>query len=586
MTPMSDTLTTAFNPEAPSDERQQAHLEATQTALHNGLSSLIPSSEIQPVIDWINHDLEEQAFSKAMQERNVIQFPGMKQRPKDAKGMQSVHLDELQLLIYGEWYEKPGLLSPEAMRTMVQQTPILSAIINTRIRQVQRFCRVQEIGRGPGFEIRHIDRDHQLSDSERNSVNLLQKFFSNCGFEFDARRRRGMKRDNFSKFMAKLVRDSLTMDMTAIETEMKRDRSLGMDGLYAIDAATIRLCDESGYHGDDSIIALQVLNGAVRTAYTPFDIITEVRNPRSDVVVGGYGLSETELLIKVTTGLLNVMNLNAEYFNKNSIPPGVLHLTGNYSTEDMSAFRRYWRSMITGGGGPGSSRYAMPVLVSKDQESKASFEKFGVDIDDMLFGKFVTFLTSIACSVYAMDPSEIAFESFTSGRAPLSGSDTTEKLASSVDKGLRPLLSYFEDVFSDYVVNTFDSNYCFRWTGLDEEDSRITEERSRLILTVNEVRAQEGYDKLEGPMGDAPLNPSLVGPWMQMSQSQGDAGVASEGVDQQEESAADGSEQQAEGAVASPETNAQIDAIEQLSDQVGDDFWKSMVSATVFKVGG
>lgn len=92
---MSDTLTTAFNPEAPNSERQQAHLEATQTALHNGLSSLIPSSEIQPVIDWINHDLEEQAFSKAMQQRNVIQFPGMRQRPKDAKGMQSVHLDEI-----------------------------------------------------------------------------------------------------------------------------------------------------------------------------------------------------------------------------------------------------------------------------------------------------------------------------------------------------------------------------------------------------------------------------------------------------------------------------------------------------------
>lgn len=579
---MSDALQTAFNPEAPADERQQAHSEATQAALSSGLASLLPSAEIQPVIDWITADLEEQAFAKAM--ANVVQFPGGRQRDTKKAGMKSVYLDDLQLLIRGEWYEKPGFLSPEAMRTMVQQTPILSAILGTRIRQVSRFCRPQESGRGPGFEIRHVDRDRELTDSERDSVIVMQKFFTNCGMEFDARRRRALKRDNFTAFMSKLVRDSLTMDMTAIETEMKRDRSKGIDGLYAIDGATIRLCDEDGYHGDDSIVALQVVNGAVRTAYTPFDIITEVRNPRSDILIGGYGLSETELLIKVTTGLLNVLNLNADYFNKNSIPPGVLHLHGNYAQEDLAAFRRYWRAMITGGGGPGSSRFSMPVLVSKDQDSKASFEKFGVDVDDMLFGKFVTFLTSIACSIYAMDPSEISFESFTAGRAPLSGSDTTEKLASSVDKGLRPLLTYFEDVFSDYVVSTFDSNYCFRWTGLDEDDKQVTEDRARLVLTVNELRAQEGYENLEGPLGDAPLNPSLVGPWMQLSQ----AGMG-ENVPGTMDGQADGEMPEGDDAQEddpqSRATDAQLDELNQLADQVGEDFWKSMVGATVFKLG-
>lgn len=585
---MSETLKTAFDPSAPADERVQAHTEASEAALRKGLSDLIPSAEIQPVIDWINADLEEQAFAKSMRHNNVVQFPGGRERGKKS-GMQSVYVDDLQLIIRGEWYEKPGFLSPDAMRTMVQQTPILSAIINTRIRQVSRFCRVQEIGRGPGFEIRHIDRDHQLTDSEKDSVIMLQKFFSNCGFEFDARRRRALKRDNFSNFMAKLVRDSLTMDMTAIETEMKRDKSLGVDGMYALDGATIRLCDEDGYHGDDSIVALQVVNGAVRTAYSPFDIITEVRNPRSDVLIGGYGLSETELLIKVTTGLLNVLNLNADYFNKNSIPPGVLHLHGNYAQEDLAAFRRYWRAMINGGGGPGASRFSMPVLVSKDQDSKASFEKFGVDVDDMLFGKFVTFLTSIACSIYAMDPSEISFESFTSGRAPLAGSDTEQKLASSVDKGLRPLLTYFEDTFSDYVVSTFDSNYCFRWTGLDEEDRQITEERARLVLTVNELRAQEGYDALEGPLGDAPINPSLVGPWMQMSQAgdEGDPGAPGAQDDPENgEPAVDEGGNPTEGQEASPEIEAQLNEIEDLAGQVGEDFWKSMTDVTVFKVGG
>ena len=45
-------------------------------------------------------------------------------------------------------------------------------------------------------------------------------------------------------------------------------------------------------------------------------------------------------------------------------------------------------------------------------------------------------------------------------------------------------------------------------------------ELRKMVLTVNEVRAEEGYEALEGPLGDAPLNPSLVGPWMQLSQAQ------------------------------------------------------------------
>jgi hypothetical protein len=139
----------------------------------------------------------------------------------------------------------------------------------------------------------------------------------------------------------------------------------------------------------------------------------------------------------------------------------------------------------------------------------------------MYFAKWMTFLTSIICSVYGMSPSEISFDSFTAGNtSALSGSDTEEKLADSKDKGLRPLLAYFESLFTDYVVQDFSDHYCFRWTGLDEEDLAVRDQRARLVLTVNELRAEEGYAAMDGPLGEAPLNPSLVGPWLQLTQQQ------------------------------------------------------------------
>lgn len=162
----------------------------------------------------------------------------------------------------------------------------------------------------------------------------------------------------------------------------------------------------------------------------------------------------------------------------------------------------------------------MPVLVSRDQESKAAFEGIGAEFDEVYFSKWMTFLTSIACAVWGMSPDEINFESFAASKSSLSGSDTSERLADSKDKGLRPLLAYYEGIFTDYIVSDFDEKFVFRWTGLDDADEDKRHEIRKLITTVNEARAQEGMEAMDGPLGDAPLNPSLIGPWMQIQQAQ------------------------------------------------------------------
>lgn len=496
----------AFDPAAPPDERTDALAELQQ--------SHMPSNVLTPeTLVRIFEMAEYSPMNKAI-DKNVVPFPG---RFQGKPGMQSVGLDEWQLGLQGEYWEKPAAVNFEALRHMVDQTPVLSAVVMTRIRQVQRFCRVQESSQGLGFVIRHADREHQISPDEKESIALLQRFFTNCGWEFNPRERKKLRRDSFGQLMSKLVRDSLVLDSCPIETEFKRDRSKGLDGFYAVDGSTIRLTPDDGYQGNEDIFALQVVQGRIRTAYTHDDLIYEARNPRSDVFVGGYGLSETELLVRVVTGFLNAMTLNIKGFSENSIPKGVLHLSGNYTQDDLVAFRRYWNSMVKGV----NSAWTVPVLVSKDQESRANFENFGIDFNEMMFAKWMTFLTSIICAVYGMSPSEISFDSFTGGNtSALSGSDTEEKLADSKDKGLRPLLSYFENIFTDFIVSDFSDKYVFRWAGLDEEDLKQRDERAKLVLTVNEMRAEEGYDALDGPLGDAPLNPSLIGVWQQLQQAQ------------------------------------------------------------------
>lgn len=507
----------AFDMGAPQAERTQALAELQKGYMPRD-SDLMPAEAIQNFLSLAREDLDLQKSSSA-----IVPYPSSTART-GARGMQSVQNDEFSVNIQGEYWERPSAFSFEAQRAVCDQTPVLSAVILTRQRQVQRFCQAAESGSDmPGFEIRHADREHQVTKSEKESIQLMNRFMSNCGWEFKPRLRKKLGRDSLSQFMGKAVRDSLQMDSQGIELEWKRDKRLGIDGFYSVDGSTMRLCTDKGYMGDPDVYALQVVQGRICTAYTHDDLIYEPRNPRSDVLTCGYGNSEVETLIKIVTGYLNALTYNIKGFDSNAIPKGMLHLVGNYDKADLAAFKRYWNSMVKGA----SNIHSLPVMVSKDQESKASFEKFGVEFNEMYFAKWMTFLTSIICAVFGISPSEINFDSFSGGStSPLAGSDTSEKLAASKDSGLRPLLAYFQNLFTDFIVGEFSDSLVFRWTGLDPEDKAAKAKRAELTLTVNEMRAQDGHKKHPDPLvGGAPVgNPALVQVYMAANAPQSEPG--------------------------------------------------------------
>ena len=501
-------IAVAQNMSAPNAERYDAQVSLQKSLGPAGAGDLIPNAQIAPIIDHIASLWDERMLTKAISD-NPVPFPSKNQ---GKEGMQSVTVDEYQLVAQGAYYDPPSVISPYAMRGLVEGMPIINSIILTRVRQVEQFCRPQMSHAEIGFVIAHVDENVELTADHKNKVQLIQQFVINSGWEFDPRRRKRLKRDTFSALMAKVVRDTLTLDAIAIETEWKRNAKLGLDGLYAVDGATIRLCTEAGYDGDDEIFALQVVGDRIRTAYTYEDLIYEIRNPRSDVTIAGYGYSETEMLVRVVTYMLNAMTFNGSYFDKNSIPRGILNLYGNYSPEDIAAFKRYWSAMVKGI----ENRHNMPVMVSKDNESAAQFVEIGGQLDEMQFAKWLQFLTSVACAVYSIAPEEISMESFSSGKSSLSGSDTEEKITLSKDKGLGSLLGKIENTYSDYIIQTFDPNLNLRFMGLNGEDADKRFEMRKLVATFNEGRRDIGLSKVEGPMGDAPINPALLGVWQQI----------------------------------------------------------------------
>ena len=396
----------------------------------------------------------------------------------------------------GRWSDKPSPIGFEALRLMVNQTPILNGIVMERIRQIQRFMRRAEQDNQPGFELRHRIKEHAITKDERKETDALTRFFLNCGWEFHPYDRKKLARDTFAGFVSKIVRDTLTMDAMPIELERTRDRR-GIHGFYAIDGATIRLCGEQGYEGDDEIKYVQVVQGIPVTTYTLEEMLYEIRNPRTNVEIMGYGYGETEMLVRCVTGFLNAMTLNLRGFDQNYIPKGLLTIFGNYNEEQLIYFKQQWNAMVAGV----NNAWTLPVLASPNRQAGATYTPFNVQFNEMYFSKWMTFLVSIICAIYGMGPDEINFESFSARSGGIgTGNDTGEKLAASKEKGLEPVLNFLETIFTGYFLLEFTDKYVFRVTGLHPRDEARDAEYKKLALTVDEVRAELGYEKMEKVM--------------------------------------------------------------------------------------
>ncbi|MDU7525024.1 MAG: hypothetical protein E7K72_27275, partial [Roseomonas mucosa] len=250
----------AFDLNAPAPERYDAQAEIQKAHAPRSSNSLIPSEHVRQFIDYMQaHREAHDDFLKAHE------FPG-RVIPPPKVGPRSVMLNHQQITVSGQFYEKPGPLGFDALRTIVARTPMLSSIILTRQRQVSRFCQPSDDGK-LGFEICLKDPKAQRTPDDEAFIQRMTRFFTNCGDETNPRARKRLKRSNFAQLMMKSVEDTLTMDSNPIETEFKRDRSRGLSGIYAIDGATIRLCTEEGYEGDDEVIAVQVVDGVPMAAY-------------------------------------------------------------------------------------------------------------------------------------------------------------------------------------------------------------------------------------------------------------------------------------------------------------------------------
>ncbi|VVB50677.1 Phage portal protein [uncultured archaeon] len=412
----------------------------------------------------------------------------------------------------------------QTLHEMVKQSQILSAIVNTRVNQVSSFCRVPRTKHSLGFRVQKkgASKTKAMSESERKKAQRYEEFILNCG-EGDA----AHTRDYFEQFIRKETRDRLIVDQGNFERVFTRGGQL--HEFVAVDSATIRIALRKFFDDTNPIknsidtqmvndrgkgwarvnvplnekAFVQVMNGQIVCEYTKDEMAFMVAWPRTEINVAGYGYSEVEQLIQTVTAILFAAEYNRRFFSSGSSPKGVLNVKANMSQTQMDAFKKAWLAQLAGITGA----WRTPIVAA---EGGLEFINMQQTNREMEFSKYNDFLIKVACAVYQIAPEEINFSSQMSnnGQGAVFESKSEMRLKASRDKGLVPLLTFFENGMNREIMRYLDPNYELVFVGLDggtEMDQvELHEKELKNFKTVNEVRAENDLPPIDG--GDILLN--------------------------------------------------------------------------------
>ena len=451
---------------------------------------------------------------------------------RDKSDRKSYILDPFEFQNSFGFKDRTASLSYNMLKSMAR-TPIINAIIRTRINQIAAFAEPQRDKYSIGYVIRKkrifgSNSQEKVSKQEEKRIEELTMIVENCGINGS------WEADDFDGFVRKLVRDSLTYDQCAFE--VIRDRKGDIHEFLAVDASTIRLSesyDDDQFKNNDPERKqtkikgyypsyVQVHQNNVTADFYPWEMCFGVRNPVTDVNYNGYGTSELEEMVNTITALLWAEDYNRRFFKQGSAPKGILKVSGGMSDTKLQEFRQQWNSTMRGV----QNAWKTPIL----EADKVDWVDLQQSNRDMEFTQWVEFLIKVGCAIFAIDPAEVNFP--LQGGAGESGGlfqgSNEARLKQSKDKGLYPILKFLQKRLNKYVISQIDPAYELVFCGMDalsvEQEHKIDYEAIRSYSTVNEIRRKRGMKDIEG--GDIILDGIFA---QQIAQKQMMDGMGQEG---------------------------------------------------------
>jgi len=208
-----------------------------------------------------------------------------------------------------------------------------------------------------------------------------------------------------------------------------------------------------------------------------------------------YGRSSMEILAKTVQTLIYAVESQLEYFNDNSIPPGVLGLEGMTSA-DMKAFGQQWvqqQKVQDELGNWKHTNHKLPMV-----NTMPKFERLGFTNQELELIESQKWWSKLVWGAFGITATELGFTEDSSGAA-------NQIVQTSVAKKriIYPLLRLIEYHVNTEIIPEFGVEgvrYKYKIFDIDEETKKWGLYRMQTeadLKTINEVRNAEGLDDVE-----------------------------------------------------------------------------------------
>ncbi len=221
-----------------------------------------------------------------------------------------------------------------------------------------------------------------------------------------------------------------------------------------------------------------------------------------------YGRSSMEVLAKTVQTLIYAVESQLEYFNDNSIPPGVLGLEG-MTSDDLKAFGQQWVQQQKVQDSLGNWKRANHKLPMVNKMPK--FERLGFTNQELELIESQKWWSKLVWGAFGITATELGFTEDAKGSA-------NQIVQTSVAKKriIYPLLRLIEYHVNTQIIPEFGVEgvrYKYKIFDIDEETKKwglYKLQTESDLKTINEVRNAEGLDEVEwGDKNSGERSPQL-----------------------------------------------------------------------------
>jgi hypothetical protein len=264
----------------------------------------------------------------------------------------------------------------------------------------------------------------------------------------------------------------------------------------------------------DDVRYVQVYNGIPIAEFTARELTFGIRNPRTDLDVAGYGLGEIEECVYSgdLTRLAQADAYNTLQFKQGALTDGFLNYEqGNINKKEMRNLARQWRALVMGV----ENAFRLPILNAPGLK----YVNMGRRTNrDMEFTNWYEQIIRRILGILQIDGAELGLSYGNVGqKATMAQAGVMDKIKSSRDRGLRPILAMMAELLTRHVVMLINPDFILEFVGVDyeTENERIDKVKKKVesVMTVNEGRAEFGLD----PRDDCDIIENQV--WLQSKQA-------------------------------------------------------------------